>query len=227
MVNVIFLVFLTLFGIGEGCYEHKWFEVVCNCSSHRSFLVLPSIGLEVISFSLTDDLHHHEDRSYKSNRFQIQSPTKTSGCSNGRKDIRSLNLSGSPFFISDNNKFTVVGCNIKAMMVGTGPQIVGCEARCGKENQYYKDADKSCVGYKCCQTKILPGLQVYDSTVEKLQPGEKLMSDGLLVTRGGGLPNSTDHYIRTMDLEWRLDVPPHDLSREYAMRDKYKRNAYR
>ncbi|CAN6984845.1 unnamed protein product [Brassica oleracea var. botrytis] len=159
------------FGIGKGCYKSKWFEVVCNHSLHLSFPFLPSIGLDVISFSLTDDFIY-EDRSHKSNGFQIQSPRKTSGCSYGKKDVQSLNLTGSPFFISDNNKFTAVGCNIKAMMVGTGPQIVGCEARCGKETRYYKDADKSCVGYKCCQTKIPPGLQVYDSTVEKLEPGK-------------------------------------------------------
>ena len=156
------------FGIGKGCYKNKWFEVVCNRSSRLSLPYLPSIGLDVISFSLTDDFIY-EDRSHKSNGFQIQSPRKTSGCSYGKKDVQSLNLTGSPFFISDNNKFTAVGCNIKAMMVGTGPQIVGCEARCGKETRYYKDADKSCVGYKCCQTKIPPGLQVYDSTVEKLE----------------------------------------------------------
>ncbi|KAF3545888.1 hypothetical protein DY000_02008483 [Brassica cretica] len=103
------------FGIGKGCYKSKWFEVVCNHSLHLSFPFLPSIGLDVISFSLTDDFIY-EDRSHKSNGFQIQSPRKTSGCSYGKKDVQSLNLTGSPFFISDNNKFTAVGCNIKAIL---------------------------------------------------------------------------------------------------------------
>uniref|UniRef100_A0A0D3BHU9 Protein kinase domain-containing protein n=1 Tax=Brassica oleracea var. oleracea TaxID=109376 RepID=A0A0D3BHU9_BRAOL len=200
------------FGIGKGCYKSKWFEVVCNHSLHLSFPFLPSIGLDVISFSLTDDFIY-EDRSHKSNGFQIQSPRKTSGCSYGKKDVQSLNLTGSPFFISDNNKFTAVGCNIKAMMVGTGPQIVGCEARCGKETRYYKDADKSCVGYKCCQTKIPPGLQVYDSTVEKLEPGKNVCQEAYLSREDFSTytltsPDLTENVIVTMDLEWRLEVPP-------------------
>ncbi|KAG2292604.1 hypothetical protein Bca52824_039273 [Brassica carinata] len=200
------------FGIGKGCYKSKWFEVVCNHSLHLSFPFLPSIGLDVISFSLTDDFIY-EDRSHKSNGFQIQSPRKTSGCSYGKKDVQSLNLTGSPFFISDNNKFTAVGCNIKAMMVGTGPQIVGCEARCGKETRYYKDADKSCVGYKCCQTKIPPGLQVYDSTVEKLEPCKNVCQEAYLSREDFSTytltsPDLTENVIVTMDLEWRLEVPP-------------------
>ncbi|CDY24175.1 BnaC03g57020D [Brassica napus] len=200
------------FGIGKGCYKSKWFEVVCNHSLHLSFPFLPSIGLDVISFSLTDDFIY-EDRSHKSNGFQIQSPRKTSGCSYGKKDVQSLNLTGSPFFISDNNKFTAVGCNIKAMMVGTGPQIVGCEARCGKETRYYKDADKSCVGYKCCQTKIPPGLQVYDSTVEKLEPCKNVCQEAYLSQEDFSTytltsPDLTENVIVTMDLEWRLEVPP-------------------
>ncbi|KAH0893416.1 hypothetical protein HID58_055845, partial [Brassica napus] len=196
----------------KGCYKSKWFEVVCNHSLHLSFPFLPSIGLDVISFSLTDDFIY-EDRSHKSNGFQIQSPRKTSGCSYGKKDVQSLNLTGSPFFISDNNKFTAVGCNIKAMMVGTGPQIVGCEARCGKETRYYKDADKSCVGYKCCQTKIPPGLQVYDSTVEKLEPCKNVCQEAYLSQEDFSTytltsPDLTENVIVTMDLEWRLEVPP-------------------
>ncbi|KAL0799653.1 hypothetical protein Bca101_054828 [Brassica carinata] len=112
-----------------------------------------------------------------------------------------------------NNKFTAVGCNIKAMMVGTGPQIAGCEARCGKENRYYKDADKSCVGYKCCQTKIPPGLQVYDSTVEKLEPGKNVCQEAYLSREDlsehmSTLPYLTGSASLTMDLEWRLEFPP-------------------
>ncbi|XP_013604404.1 PREDICTED: wall-associated receptor kinase-like 8 [Brassica oleracea var. oleracea] len=200
------------FGIGKGCYKNKWFEVVCNRSSRLSLPYLPSIGLEVVSFSLTDDFIYGY-RYYKSNGFQIQSPTRNLGCSYGIDYIRSLNLTGSPFFISDNNRFTVVGCNIKAMMVGTGPQTVGCEARCGNETQYYKDADKSCVGYKCCQNKIPPGLQVYDSTVEKLGPGKNSCQMAYLsredFTRYElNSSDLTNHYTLNMDLEWRLEVPP-------------------
>ncbi|VVA91518.1 unnamed protein product [Arabis nemorensis] len=159
------------FGIGQGCYKNKWFEIVCNHSSYPSFPFPPSIGREVNSFSLGDDWFD-ELRHHKTNRFQITSPLKHSGCSKGITNIPPLNLTGSPFFISDDNKFTVVGCNVKAMMKGTGSQIIGCEARCGNDTRNYKDADKSCVSYKCCQTKIPPGLQVFDSTVEKLEPGK-------------------------------------------------------
>ncbi|KAJ0253497.1 EGF-like calcium-binding domain-containing protein [Hirschfeldia incana] len=99
------------------------------------------------------------------------------------------------------------------MMVGTGPQIVGCEARCGNDTRYYKDADKSCVGYMCCKTKIPPGLQVFDSTVEKLQPGKNSCQEAYLsrddfVAYSLGKPDPTSSLTRTMDLEWRLEVPP-------------------
>ncbi|KFK44736.1 hypothetical protein AALP_AA1G296300 [Arabis alpina] len=66
----------------------------------------------------------------------------------GQGDSSPLNLSGSPFFISDKNKFTAVGCNNKASMNGTGLQIVGCEATCRNEIRSIQDDYNSCKDVK-------------------------------------------------------------------------------
>ncbi|CAL9215206.1 unnamed protein product [Arabidopsis halleri] len=203
------------FGIGQGCYKDKWFEIVCiNSSEQISVPFLLSIRREVISFDL-GSYYSIDDRShYQSNKIHILGPLKHTGCSNGSVgDSSSLNLKGSPFFISDNNKFTAIGCNNKALMKGTGSQIVGCEATC--KNETYKDDNvRGCLGDKCCQTKIPSGLQVFDATVEKLEPSK----DGCQVAYLTQFqlaafmftPPELQEYRNyvMMELEWFLDVLP-------------------
>lgn len=202
------------FGIGKGCYKDKWYEIVCiNPSQHLSVPFLPSIKREVISFSLGDSSNYR--LLISENKFHIPSPLKHSGCSNGSVgDSSSLNLTGSPFYISEDNMFTAIGCNSKALMKGTGSQIGGCEATCEDDVPSYIDG---CVGYKCCQTAIPSGpsrLQVFDATVEKLEPGK----DGCqvayltnftlapsLFTVPPQLPEYRNYLM--MQLEWDLGVP--------------------
>lgn len=204
------------FGIGQGCYKYKWFEIVCSSNSSEQLSVpfLLSIGQEVISFDLGSYDSIYGRSHYQSNKIRILSPLKHTGCSKGSVgDSSSLNLTGSPFFISDSNKFTAIGCNNKALMKGTGSQIVGCEATC--ENETYKDDNaRGCVGNKCCQTKIPSGLQVFDATVEKLEPGKygcqiayltKFDLSEFMFTPPQ-LPEYGNYVM--MELEWFLDVLP-------------------
>ncbi|AAD34678.1 putative wall-associated receptor kinase-like 8 RLK-Pelle-WAK family [Arabidopsis thaliana] len=199
------------FGIGKGCYKNKWFEIVCKSSSDQQpILLLPRIRRAVTSFNLGDPF---SISVY--NKFYIQSPLKHSGCPNrDGYSSSSLNLKGSPFFISENNKFTAVGCNNKAFMNVTGLQIVGCETTCGNEIRSYKGANTSCVGYKCCQMTIPPllQLQVFDATVEKLEPNKQGCQVAFLTqfTLSGSLftPPELMEYSEytTIELEWRLDL---------------------
>lgn len=201
------------FGIGQGCYKDKWFEIVCSISSSDQLPVpfLLDIGREVFSFFLGDYSSISGRSLYQSNKIRIPSPLKHTGCSNGSVgDSSSLNLTGSPFFISDNNKFTAIGCNNKALMKGTGSQIVGCEATtCENETRSY--SNDGCVGDKCCQTTIPSGLQVFDATVEKLKPDKEGCQVAYLTKfdlsefmfTPPELPEYGDYVM--MELEWFLD----------------------
>ncbi|CAN6902402.1 unnamed protein product [Brassica oleracea] len=197
------------FGIGQGCYENKWFEIVCrnsNSSDQQPILFLPSIKRQVTNFNLG-----YFFSLLVLTKFYIQSPLKHSGCSIGDADS-SLNLTGSPFFITESNKFTAVGCNNKASMKATGLQILGCETTCGNKIRSYKDANESCIGYKCCQMPIPPDLQVFDATVDKPEPGKEGCQVAFLTqsTLSGSLftPPELSEYneYTTMELEWRLDL---------------------
>ncbi|XP_010497736.1 PREDICTED: wall-associated receptor kinase-like 8 [Camelina sativa] len=200
------------FGIGQGCYKDKWFEVVCSNSSDQvSVPFLLSIRREVLSFDLGSYYSIDGRFHYQSNKIHILSPLKHTGCSNGSVgDSSSLNLTGSPFFISDSNKFTAIGCNNKALMKGQGSQIVGCEATCTYEN----DTARGCVGYKCCQTQIPSGLQVFDATVEKMIPGQAGCQVAYLthfqlspfMFKSPQLPEYSNYVM--MELQWALDGFP-------------------
>ncbi|KAL0797851.1 hypothetical protein Bca101_053025 [Brassica carinata] len=199
------------FGIGQGCYNNSWFEIVCSNSNssddQEQILFLPSIKQNITAFNLGNFYFMSVFR-----KFYIQSPLKHSGCSIGDVDS-SLNLTGSPFFITESNMFTAVGCNNKASMNATGLQILGCEATCGNKIRSYKDANESCIGYKCCQMPIPPDLQVFDATVGKLEPGKE---EGCQVAFLTQFPLSGSSFTppelsefneyTTMELEWRLDL---------------------
>ncbi|XP_010459161.1 PREDICTED: wall-associated receptor kinase-like 8 [Camelina sativa] len=199
------------FGIGKGCYKNKWFKVVCKSSSssdQQQILFLPGIQREVTSFNLGN---FFSMSVY--NRFYIQSPLIHTGCPSRDGDSSSsLNLTESPFYISENNKFTAVGCNNKAFLNPTGLQIVGCKTTCGNEIRSYQGANTSCVGYKCCQMNIPSHLQEFYATVEKMEPSKEGCQVAFLSqsTLSGylftppELPEYRDYAI--MELEWHLNL---------------------
>ncbi|CAA7036091.1 unnamed protein product [Microthlaspi erraticum] len=219
------------FGIGKGCYKDKWFEIVCsNSSDQQKILFLPGIQRRVTSFNLGNVF-----TTSVYSKFYIQSPLKRSGCSNGDGDSSSsLDLKESPFFISENNKFTAVGCNNKAFMnaTETGLQIVGCGSTCDNFSRSYKDANQSCVGYKCCQVTIPSDLQVFNATVEKLKPGKQGCQVAFLTqsTLSGSLftPPELPEYnsYATMELEWRLDLSSTSSKRVLCMSNTFLEDRY-
>uniref|UniRef100_A0A1J3F5G1 Wall-associated receptor kinase-like 8 n=1 Tax=Noccaea caerulescens TaxID=107243 RepID=A0A1J3F5G1_NOCCA len=215
------------FGIGKGCYKDKWYEIICiNSSQHLSVPFIPSIKREVISFALGDPSSYLFSYDDYVNKFHIHSPLKHTGCSNGSVgDSSSLNMTGSPFYISEANRLTAIGCNNKALMKGTGLQIVGCEATCENEVGTYYGYSGECVGYKCCQATVPSGLQVFDATVEKLEPGKGGCQVAYLTNftleasmfTPPQLPEYRNYLM--MQLEWDLNVP---LERSLFCKDTLK-----
>ncbi|KAF2301584.1 hypothetical protein GH714_027061 [Hevea brasiliensis] len=97
------------FGMGEkDCYFNEWFEIECNES--RAFI--SKIKMELLNISTVG-------------RANVKSPIISSDCSDRVSDLP-FNLTGSPFFISDYNVFTAVGCNTRALMIDQSLQRLGC-----------------------------------------------------------------------------------------------------
>ncbi|KAI5003943.1 hypothetical protein ZWY2020_031186 [Hordeum vulgare] len=79
-----------------------------------------------------------------------------------------LNLTGTPYRIADTNKFTVIGCQALAYILGTRDTeyASGCVAMCRRGGGGGGDVSSalsngSCSGIGCCQTAIPKGLQYY------------------------------------------------------------------
>uniref|UniRef100_A0A8R7TQ62 Wall-associated receptor kinase 5 n=2 Tax=Triticum urartu TaxID=4572 RepID=A0A8R7TQ62_TRIUA len=78
-----------------------------------------------------------------------------------------LNFTGTPYRFADTNKFTVIGCQTLAYILGehAGDYTSGCVAMCrGESDGDVRSAlsNDSCSGIGCCQTAIPRGLQYYE-----------------------------------------------------------------
>lgn len=81
--------------------------------------------------------------------------------------IAYTNLLASPFSFSDENMFTVIGCDDLALMTGSEQRnfTIGCISLCSKA----KDVpDYGCSGIGCCQTLIPKGLKFYFTNLGSL-----------------------------------------------------------
>ncbi|KAK3205765.1 hypothetical protein Dsin_019811 [Dipteronia sinensis] len=89
------------FGIGAGCYLDDWYEVTCNSSGP----FLRSINLEVLNISISLD----------ASTMLVNHPVIYS-CDDNDVMNETVDLERSPFFFSDANRFTGVGCNTFAYL---------------------------------------------------------------------------------------------------------------
>uniref|UniRef100_A0A0E0DD22 Protein kinase domain-containing protein n=1 Tax=Oryza meridionalis TaxID=40149 RepID=A0A0E0DD22_9ORYZ len=74
-----------------------------------------------------------------------------------------LNLTDTPFMLSDSNKFTVVGCRTLAYIADqdyVGKYMSGCVSGC-RRGDVSKAMNGICSGIGCCQTAIPKGLDYY------------------------------------------------------------------
>lgn len=94
----------------------------------------------------------------------------SSSCYNlSSKDMHSdtweLNMTGTPFMLSDSNKFTVVGCRTQAYIADqdyVGKYMSGCVSVC-RRGDVWKATNGTCSGIGCCQTAIPKGLDYYQT----------------------------------------------------------------
>ncbi|KAH9780047.1 Wall-associated receptor kinase-like 2 [Citrus sinensis] len=94
------------FGIGEGCYFDKGYEVICDHSSGSPKAFLPGVN----RLELLDTL------SYDSRpAVRVNVPTISLNSSSKRTSniLKGVNLSGTPFAFSTDNKFAAIGCNMR------------------------------------------------------------------------------------------------------------------
>ncbi|KAK0590150.1 hypothetical protein LWI29_023265 [Acer saccharum] len=111
------------FGIGAGCYLDDWYEVTCNSSTP----ILKSINLEVLNISI----------SLEASTILVNHPVLHNCTGKGVRKA-TVNLESSPFFFSDANRFTGVGCNNFAYLSSNSSIISGCISFCNKKDKSEK-----------------------------------------------------------------------------------------
>ncbi|KAK1567223.1 hypothetical protein Q3G72_009569 [Acer saccharum] len=136
------------FGIGAGCYLDDWYEVTCDSSTP----FLKSINLEVLDISI----------SLEASTMLVNHPVLHS-CDDLTVRNETINLESSPFFFSDANRFTGVGCDTFAYLRSNISIISGCMSFCDKSN--ISAETMSCIGIKCCQTRIPSSLNLQQLNV--------------------------------------------------------------
>ncbi|TXG53701.1 hypothetical protein EZV62_018957 [Acer yangbiense] len=156
------------FGIGDGCYLDYWYEVTCNSSGP----FLKSINLEVLNISI----------SLEASTMLVNQPVFQYCDLSPYGFVRNetVNLESSPFFFSDANRFTGVGCNNFAYLSSNRSIISGCISFCNKKDKSEKKSNvnfsnSGCNGIQCCQTRIpsSPMLQQLNVTLTTVSDKEE------------------------------------------------------
>ncbi|XP_041003887.1 wall-associated receptor kinase-like 3 [Juglans microcarpa x Juglans regia] len=148
------------FGIGDGCYISKWFEIVCNetdtfnCKS--KIPVLRQFNLEVLEILLDNG------------QVRVNYPVFTSSTNNVSSTLKE-ELAGSPFvFSSDDNSFVAMGCNNAASMWSNDGKVsIGavCQSACDHKIISSRNG-KRCQDIDCCQTSIPKDIQSFTAKIE-------------------------------------------------------------
>ncbi|TQD77149.1 hypothetical protein C1H46_037313 [Malus baccata] len=197
------------FGIGPNCYLDEWFSISCNDTYNPSKPFLNSSKLEVL------------DVSIELGTVRVNYPAMST-CGD-MSNAYVMGLEGGPFvFSQSNNRFTAVGCNNLALMtMVNGSAIGGCLSFC-RSGLTASSSSSTCNGIDCCQTTIPSDLQVFNTTIESVETGERTegCKYAFLVDRqwfeNEGLRKASD--IQNMDslpvvLEWRIDRRTYDMTR--------------
>ncbi|KAI3890339.1 hypothetical protein MKW92_038577 [Papaver armeniacum] len=140
------------FGIGEGCFIGKKFEIKCNNSESRYG------GFDVTNISVLDGqmtVESYIDRT----------------CS---KESFFTSFSLSKFTVSNTkNKMVSIGCDTQAYINSDPPIGEGCSDCSRNEGT----TDGSCNSMGCCKTSIPVGLMEFNVTVEREYPRKNLSFD--------------------------------------------------
>lgn len=147
-------------GINSSCSVSPFFAIDCDASFHPPKAFLTIDNLEVVGIS--------EGKMSVKNRVALECYDVDE---NPTQSIQFLmNLSGSPFSFSNDNKLTVVGCDDVAFLSRDDDDwtdlISSCVAICSKPGEL---SNGFCSGIGCCQSSIPEDLQsiyVYMDTIK-------------------------------------------------------------
>lgn len=140
-------------GINSGCSINPFFAINCDASFNPPKAFLSTYKLEVLGISET--------------KISIRNSPAVQCFDQNRTRDKSIeffmNLSSSPFTLSNENKLTVVGCDDAALLSGDDgggneepDAISSCAAFCSKPDDL---SSGFCSGIGCCQSSIPKGLQ--------------------------------------------------------------------
>ena len=194
------------FGIGEGCYMDKHFEVTCNHSFDPPKPFLTSKNMELLGQEYSPE-----------GQFQVSNPVVRSGCNKTSGDME-VSFSGTPFiFSNDYNMFTAVGCNNYATLSTAGDIVGGCLSICPPTHRAANASGSGCYVLGCCQITIPPYMQSFVANITNPFPSsnnneENDCKSAFMVDRywfanqsslERRLHDSMDHVPAT--LEWARD----------------------
>ncbi|KAJ4718212.1 putative Kinase [Melia azedarach] len=143
------------FGIGEGCYFDKNFEVACDNSSGSPKAFLTATGLELSSYTY-----------YSGSRIAVNISVISLNRSKSTSNGRGVNLSGSPFsFSQELNRFTARGCRNLGMINtlkenNNSTTFGGCYAICTCDPT--QSQNSSCCDFSCA---IPPNLKFFHADI--------------------------------------------------------------
>ncbi|KAK6161864.1 hypothetical protein DH2020_001705 [Rehmannia glutinosa] len=153
-------------GLNASCSINPFFDINCNTPFNPPKAFLARVNnLEVLYISET--------------KIRVRNAMAWS-CSDEDGNITqeinlSMDLSGTPFSFSNENKLTVVGCNDVSLLSTVNNEwedfISSCVAICTKPQDL---SNGSCSGIGCCQSSIPKGLRSVYATLSTLNGHSKV-----------------------------------------------------
>ncbi|KAF6139793.1 hypothetical protein GIB67_022875 [Kingdonia uniflora] len=190
------------FGIGDGCYFDKGFEITCNSQLPEPYLA--KIEWRVLEISSEQV---YVDRWTSSICYNSATGTKMG------KDTR-IDLRGSPFTLSStHNKVTVVGCDIYGYINDLHSQS-GCISMCDTSDNYTTNG--LCYGFGCCQASIsIDGLRLFNVGMISMNTKDKkwetehcsiaILDEGLKVQTEIDVFEYSNNYSTRAVLNWAIE----------------------
>ncbi|XP_022856854.1 wall-associated receptor kinase 2-like isoform X1 [Olea europaea var. sylvestris] len=146
-------------GIGTNCSISSWYDINCNTTFNPPKPFLATTNHEIIDIS-------NEEIRIK-NSVAARCYTETGNVT--RENHITVDLAVTPYSFSEKNKFTVVGCDDLAVIIGfsfSGRNFTsGCLSVCSDTKDMN---DGFCTGIGCCQTPIPKGLKTFASALNSL-----------------------------------------------------------
>ncbi|KAL5708806.1 hypothetical protein ACHQM5_019563 [Ranunculus cassubicifolius] len=159
------------FGIGNGCYREKGFEVICTYPNRtfnftRDVSNSPSLILNVPRTPILE---------LSLEQVRIGAPSISSCYVNksGERQRRHtmFDLTQTPFTFSyTRNKFAAVGCDIFSYIFdpNNSKYITGCASLCDRNGLNMDLKNASCSGIGCCRASIPRGLKFFNLSVDSI-----------------------------------------------------------